>query len=118
VKAIIAQAAGLGSVRIIVKAENVENIPSVLRNVLHVPELSRRVSWSYHRLFSLTHARQQGHCVVLADHVDHLRLHDAHGGGVAVLLERAYHWVWLPARLASPMVATISVATTPSGKRL
>jgi hypothetical protein len=63
-------------------------------------------------------ARQQGHCVVLVDPVDHLRLHAAHSGGEMVPLERTYRLVWLRARLASPMVATASVATTPSGKRL
>jgi hypothetical protein len=81
VKGISAQVVGVRSVRIIVKAENGEEIPAVLRNVLYVPELSRRASWSYYRLFTLTQAREQRHCVVLHDPVDHLRLHTAHGGG-------------------------------------
>jgi hypothetical protein len=62
----------------------------MLQDVLHVPELSRRASWSYHRLFSLTQARRQGHCVVLDDPLDHLRLHVSHGGGVVVPLEREH----------------------------
>jgi hypothetical protein len=54
-----------------------------------------------HRLFSLTQARRQlCHCVVLADPVDHLRLHADRGGGVVVPLERAHLLVWLPARVA------------------
>jgi hypothetical protein len=64
VKGISARAVGVGSVRIIVKANDGEEIPTMLKNVLHVRELSRRASWSYHRLFSLTQARRQGHCVV------------------------------------------------------
>jgi hypothetical protein len=86
VKGISAHAVGVGSVRIIVKADDGEEIPAMLKNVLHVLELSRRAPWSYHRLFSLTQARRQGHCVVLADPVDHLRLHAGHGGGVVVPL--------------------------------
>jgi hypothetical protein len=62
----------------------------MLKNALHIPELSRRASWSYHRLFSLTQARRQGHCVVLDDPVDHLRLHAGHGGGVVVPLKRGH----------------------------
>jgi hypothetical protein len=118
VKGIIARAVGAGSARIIVKAKQGEEIPAALRNVIHVHELSRRTAWSYHRFSTLTQARQQGQCVVLADPVDSLRLHAAHGGGVIVPLERAHCLVWLPVRIASPTVATASVATTPSGKRL
>jgi hypothetical protein len=58
VKGISARAVGVGSVRIIVKADDGEEIPAMLKNVLHVPELSRRASWSYHRFFSLTQARR------------------------------------------------------------
>jgi hypothetical protein len=47
-----------------------------------------------YRQFRLTQPRQQGHCVVLADPVDHLRVYAAHGGGVMVLLERAHRLVW------------------------
>jgi hypothetical protein len=65
-----------------VKTENGEDIPAVLRDLRHFSELSLRASWSYHRLSILTQARQQGHFVVLADPVDHLRRHAAHGGGV------------------------------------
>jgi hypothetical protein len=89
----------------------------MLKNVLHVPELSRRASRSYHRPFSLTQARRQGHFVVLADPVVHLRLVAGHGGGVVVPLERAHLLVWLPARVASSN-ATASVATAPLEKRL
>jgi hypothetical protein len=64
VKGISARAVGVGSVRIIVKVEDGEEIPATLKSVLHVPELSRRASWSYHRLFSLTQARRQGLSVV------------------------------------------------------
>jgi hypothetical protein len=60
VKGISARAVGVGSVRIIVKVDDDEEIPAILKNVLHVPELSRRASWSYHKLFSLTQARRQG----------------------------------------------------------
>jgi hypothetical protein len=67
VQGIGARVVGVGSVRITVKADDREDIPAMLKNVLHVTELSRRASWSYHRLFSLTQARRQGHCVVLAD---------------------------------------------------
>jgi hypothetical protein len=67
----------------------------MLRNVLHVLELSRRASWSYHRLFNLTQARGQGHCLVLVDPVDHLRLHAGHGYCVVVPMERAHLWMWL-----------------------
>jgi hypothetical protein len=87
------------------------------KNVLPIPELSRRASWSYHRLFSLTQARRQGHCVVLAGPVDNLRLHAGHGGGVVVPLERAHLLVWLPARVAS-LNPTASVVTAPLQKRL
>jgi hypothetical protein len=55
--------------------------------------------------------------VVLADPVDHLRLHASHGGGVVVPLERAHLLVWLPARIASSNPTT-SVATAPLEKRL
>jgi hypothetical protein len=46
VKGISARAVGVGSVRIIVQADDGEEIPAMLRNVLHAPELSRRASWS------------------------------------------------------------------------
>jgi hypothetical protein len=46
VKGISARAVGVGSVRIIVKADDGEEILAMLKNVLHVPELSRRASWS------------------------------------------------------------------------
>jgi hypothetical protein len=85
--------------------------------VLHVPELSRRASWYYHRLFSLIQARRQGHSGVLADPVDHLRLHASQGGGVVVPLERAHLLVWLLARVASSN-PTASIATAPLQKRL
>jgi hypothetical protein len=112
VKGISARGVGVGSVRIIVKADDGEEILAMLKNVLHVPELSRRASWSYHRLFSLTQARRHGHSVVLDDPVDHLRLHAGHSGGVVAPLERAHLLVWLPARVASSN-PTASVATTP-----
>jgi hypothetical protein len=89
----------------------------MLKNVLHVPEPSHRASWSYHRRFSLTQARRQGHFVVLADPVDHLRPHAGHVGGVVVPLERAHLLVWLPARVASSN-PTASDATAPLQKRL
>jgi hypothetical protein len=89
----------------------------MLKNVLHVLELSRRASWSYHRFFSFAQARRKGHCVVIAHHVDHLCLHAGHGGGVVVPLERAHLLVWLPARVAS-LNHSASVATAPFGKRL
>jgi hypothetical protein len=57
VKGISARVVGVGSVRIIVKVDNGlnrEEIPAMLKSVLHVPQLSRRASWCYHRLFSLT----------------------------------------------------------------
>jgi hypothetical protein len=73
VNGIRARAVGVGSVRIIAKVDDGEEIPTMLKNVLHVPELSRRASWSCHRLFSLTQTRRESHCVVLADPVDHLR---------------------------------------------
>jgi hypothetical protein len=101
-----------------VKAENGKEVLAVLRNVLHVLRLFRRGSWSYHILFSLTQALRQGHCLVLADPVDHFRLHAAHSGGVMVPLERAHRLVWLPTRIASPTVSSALVTTTPSGKRL
>jgi hypothetical protein len=49
---------GVGTIRINVTVANGTKIPSTLRHVLQVPELSRRASWTYHRLFSLTQARQ------------------------------------------------------------
>jgi hypothetical protein len=100
VTGISARNVGVGSVRVIVNADDGEEIPAMVKNALHVPELSRRASWSYHRLFSLTQAQRQGHCVELADPVDHLRLHANHGGGLVVSLERAHLLVWLPARAA------------------
>jgi hypothetical protein len=65
VKGISARVVCVGSVRITAKA--IEEILAMLKNVLHVHELCRRASWSYHRLFSLTQARRQGHFVMLAD---------------------------------------------------
>jgi hypothetical protein len=115
VNGVRAHAVGVGSVRIIVKADHHdgEQIPAMLKNVPHVPELSRRASWSYHRLFSLTQARRQGHCVVLADPVDHLRLPAGHGGGdMVVHLNRGHLLVWLPAWVASSS-PTALVATAP-----
>jgi hypothetical protein len=117
VKGVSARAVGVGSVRIIVKAADGEEIPAMLKNILHVPELSPRASWSYHRLFSLIQARRQGHSVVLADPVDHLPLHAGHGGGLVVPLEPAHLLVWLPAQVASSN-PTASVATAPLEKRL
>jgi hypothetical protein len=116
VKDVSARAVGLGSVRIILKGDDGEEIPAMLKNVLHVPTLSRRASWSHHRLFNLIHAQQHDHCVVLADPVDHLRLYAGHGGGVVVPLERAHLLVWLPARVTS-WNPTTSVATAPLQKR-
>jgi hypothetical protein len=55
--------------------------------------------------------------MVLADPVDHLRLHAGHGGGVVVPLERAHMLVWWPARVAS-LNPTSSVATAPLEIRL
>jgi hypothetical protein len=117
VKGISARVVGVGSIRIIVKADDGEEIPATLKNVLHVSELSCRASWSYHRLFSLTQARRQGHYVMLADPVDHFRLHAGHDGGAVVPLERAHLLMWLPARVASSS-PTASVATAPLQKRL
>jgi hypothetical protein len=51
-------------------------------------------------------------CVVLANHVDHLRLHVGHGVGVVVSVERAHLLVCLPARVPSSN-PTASVATAP-----
>jgi hypothetical protein len=90
VKGISAFTVGVGAVRIYVPAADGTKIPATLRHVLHVPELSGRASWTCHRLFSLTQARQQGHGVVLADPMDHLQLHAAHGGGVKIPMERAH----------------------------
>jgi hypothetical protein len=90
VKGMSARTVGMGSVRIIVKADDGEEIPAMLKNVLHVLELSRRASWSCHRLFSLTQARRQGNCAELSDPVDHLRLHAGHDGGVVFPSERAH----------------------------
>ena len=118
VKGISAFAVGVGTVRITVPAADGTKIPATLRHVLHVPELSRRASWTYHRLFSLTQARQQGHSVLLADPMDHLQLHAAHGGGVKIPMERAHGLIWLPATVALPARATASAATASSGKRL
>jgi hypothetical protein len=117
VKGISARVVGVGSVRIIVKADDGEEIPAILNNLLHVAKLSRRASWSYHRLFSLTQARRQGHSLVLPDPVDHLRLHAGHGGGVVVPLERAYLLVWMSAMVASSN-PTASVAYAPLLNRL
>jgi hypothetical protein len=116
-KGISACVVGVGSFRVIVKAGAREEIPAMLKNMLQVPELSRHASWSYHRLFSLTQARRQGHYVVLVDPMDHLRLHAGHGGGVVVPLDRAHLLVWLSARVASSN-PTASVGTTPLQKRL
>jgi hypothetical protein len=69
-KGIKARAVCVSSVRIIMKADDGEKIPAMLNNVLHVPELSRRASWTYHTLFSLTQVRRQKNCVVLADPVE------------------------------------------------
>jgi hypothetical protein len=55
--------------------------------------------------------------VVLADPVDHLRLHAGHGGGVMIPLERAHLMVRLPAWVASPS-PTASIAITPLEKIL
>jgi hypothetical protein len=112
---ISARAVGVDSVRIIVKADDGGETPAMLKNVLHVLELSRCALWSYHRRFSLTQARRQCHCVVLACPVDHLRIHAGHGGGVVVPLKRAHLLVWLPARVALPN-PTASVATVPLQK--
>jgi hypothetical protein len=49
VKGISARVVGGGSVRIIVNADDGEEILAMLEN-----EPFRRASWSYHRLFSLT----------------------------------------------------------------
>jgi hypothetical protein len=54
VKGISVLYVGVGSVRIIVKADDGEEIPAMLKNVFHDRELSRRSSWSYQRLFRLT----------------------------------------------------------------
>jgi hypothetical protein len=116
-KSINARAVGVGSVRIIVNVDHGEEIPAMLKNVLQAPYLSRRASWSYHRISSLTQARRQGHCVVLADPVDHLCLHAGHGGSVVVPLERAHLLVWLSVRIASSNPSA-SVATAPSEERL
>jgi hypothetical protein len=111
-------AVGVGTVRITVPAAYGTEIPATLRHVLHVPELSRRALWTYHRLLSLTQARHQGHSVVLADPMDHLQLHAAHGGGVKIPMERAHGLIWLPATVALSARATVSAATASSGKRL
>jgi hypothetical protein len=79
VKGISVRVVGVGSVRIIVKTENGEDIPAVFLNALPVPKLSRRASWPYHRLLF---CRAQARCVVLVDPADHLRFHAAHGGCV------------------------------------
>jgi hypothetical protein len=76
------------------KADDGEQIPAMMKNVLHVPGLSSRASWSYHMIFRLTQARRQGYCVVLTDSVYHFRLHAGHGGGVVIPMERAYVLVW------------------------
>jgi hypothetical protein len=55
--------------------------------------------------------------VVLADPVDHLRLHAGHGGGVVVPLKRAHLLVWLRAQVASS-TRIASVATAPLQKRM
>jgi hypothetical protein len=57
VKGISAFVVAVGTIRIIVTGADGTKIPTTLRHVLHVPELSRRASWTYHRLFSLTQAR-------------------------------------------------------------
>jgi hypothetical protein len=49
VKGISAFAVGVGTMRILVPVADGGKIPATLRHVLHVPELSRRASWPYHR---------------------------------------------------------------------
>jgi hypothetical protein len=55
--------------------------------------------------------------VVLADPLDHVRLHGGHGGGVVVPLERAHLLVWLLARVASSN-PTALITTAPLEKWL
>jgi hypothetical protein len=104
VKGIIAFAVVTGSVCIIMQAADGAMIPAVLHNI-DVPELSRCATWSSHRLFSFTQAQQYGYCLVLESPVDYLRLHAAHGGGVRILVQRAYRVVRLPARITIPSFA-------------
>jgi hypothetical protein len=110
VKGISARVVGVGSFRVIVKADDGEDIHAMLKNVLHSPELSRRTPGYYHGLFSLTQARRQGYYVVFAGPVDQLRIHAGHGVGVAVALEQAHLLLWLLARVASSN-PTASVVT-------
>jgi hypothetical protein len=60
VKCTSAFAVGAGSVRIALKAADGTYIPTMSRDVLHVLEMSRRATLSYHGLFNLNQARQQG----------------------------------------------------------
>jgi hypothetical protein len=59
---VASRAVGVGSVLIIVKVVDGEEIPAMLKNVLHVSELSRRASWSYHRLFYDEYRPTTVHC--------------------------------------------------------
>jgi hypothetical protein len=68
VQGISARAVGVGSVRVIVKADDGEEILAMLKNIIHVLDLSRRVPWSYHGLFSLTQARRRSLCGVSWSH--------------------------------------------------
>jgi hypothetical protein len=54
----------------------------------------------------------------MADPMDHLQLHVAHGGGVTIPMERAHEFMWLHATIALPARATASATPTSLGKRL
>jgi hypothetical protein len=118
VKGINTFTVGVGTIRSTMTVSNGTKIPATLRHLLHVPEMSRRVSWTYHRLLSLTLARQQGQNVLLADPIDHLQLHAAHSGGVKIPLEPAHGLIRLPMTVALLARATASAATASSRKRL
>jgi hypothetical protein len=107
-----------GCARIIMQTADGAKIPAVLRNVLHIRELSRRATKSFHRLFNLLQARQHGHCVVLDNPWDYFRHHTTNGGDVQIPMQLAYRLLWLLARIAIPSSATALAATMPYGKRL
>ena len=117
VKGICAHAVGIGTVKVEVVAVDGTVMTAKLHDVLHVPELSRRSSGSYHRLFSLTQARLKGHRVVMEDPTDYLLLHPGSGGGVQVPFLRKVGLIWLAARIvtvpnttASPVAAVAEAA--------
>jgi hypothetical protein len=104
VKGVIVFAMGVGTIRGSVTVEGGAKIPTTCASrSVTIPSCVSDIA----QVVSLTHAREHGHSMVMADPMDHFQLNGAHGGDVRIPMERAHGPIWLRATIAKGWIVRI-----------